>query len=76
MWDLTKVYEELDKEMESMELKCTKCGCDLEKDYTIDVVNEGSYIECHEKGHCPECYTEYQWTEYFEFDRIDGFKEI
>ena len=58
-----------------MELKCTKCGCDLEKDFTIDVNDEGSYICCVEAGHCPECNTKYQWTEYFEFDRIDNLME-
>ena len=75
MWDLTKVYEELDKGMESMELKCTKCGCDLETDDVMDMDHEGSYISCFVVGHCPECGANYQWTELFEFDRITGFAE-
>ena len=53
-----------------MELKCTKCGCELETDDTIDISHEGSYIDCFVIGHCPKCNTNYQWTEYFEFDRI------
>ena len=57
------------------EIKCTKCGCYLETDDTIDFDHEGSYISCSVVGHCPECGTDYQWTEYFEFDRISNLIE-
>ena len=58
-----------------LELKCAKCGGDLETDDTIDIDHEGSYISCLVVGHCSECNTNYQWTEYFEFDRISNLTE-
>ena len=58
------------------EVKCPKCGCELETDDTIDIDHEGSYISCLVVGHCPKCGAVYHWTEYFEFDRVSNLMEI
>lgn len=58
------------------EVKCPKCGCELETDDTIDIDHEGSYISCLVVGHCPKCGADYHWTEYFEFDRVSNLMEI
>ena len=47
-----KIFLEVFKMVD--EVKCPKCGCELETDDTIDIDHEGSYISCLVVGHCPK----------------------
>ena len=35
--------------------ECTKCGCELEFDDTVDQYSDANVVEFKEYGHCPNC---------------------
>lgn len=52
------------------ELKCKKCGGDIECDDCYNIECDAEWVERFYCGHCVECGTDHLWSELYEFNSV------
>lgn len=55
--------------------ECTKCGCELEFDDTVDQWSDANVVEFKEYGHCPKCGKSYKWRDFYIFSHFEDLEE-
>ena len=56
------------------ELKCLKCGGEIEYDDCYDVECDNEYVERFYCGHCIKCDTDHLWSELYKFESIEKLR--